>query len=110
MAGESLPPPATSTVASGNSVAVEWYMRGLCIGASVVHARVVGFHNSGRSGPATVLVCWFVPPPPTTSTLPSGRLTMLWNVRANAIGATVVHAGVGWFMSSTAVVVSELVA
>src|SRR5690349_4723193 len=52
------PPPRTSTRASGRSRALEWYRRGRCMLASVVHVSVVGDHSPP---PARR---WWRPPPP----------------------------------------------
>src|SRR5437879_1972340 len=69
--------------------------------AMVDHVSVADDHSSAsytawaRSTPSVVR------PPPTTSTVPSGRMVRLWWPRGKAIGAVSRHAGEGWVMSMT---------
>ena len=97
------PPPAISTRPSGSSSAVEWYWRPFWSESTSVHVSVSGFQISAgrtdfdRSTPSEREL------PPLASTVPSGSSVMLWYARPCAIGEVSRQAGVGAFMSSTAV-------
>jgi hypothetical protein len=91
---------------SGSSTAVEWYIRGTCCAASVVHVSVFGSKISAGRLPV-VEVALITVEPPTASTLPSGSITRLCCQRGNAIDGTVCCVGVAPVASMTAAVLPE---
>src|SRR2546430_1272208 len=53
-------------------MAVEWYMRGRCIRASVVQVSVAGFQSSASYTASAVFAPAVDRPPPVARTVPSG--------------------------------------
>src|SRR5438128_1245325 len=90
-----------STRASGSSSAVEWYSRGFCMLAIVVHVPVAGDQiSTGRTAFAVLKALRSVPPP-LARTAPSGSTVRFMNDRRFAIEPVACHDGLGRVMSRT---------